>query len=81
MPRERRAFRPSDVTAAIKAVKRAGESVARVEVDPDGKVMVFTGSPEAPDQNPAFDQERALERFENALRTKKQARPRKGAAS
>jgi hypothetical protein len=75
MSRERRAFRQSDVTAAIKAVKRAGESVARVEVDPDGKVTVYPGPSE--DQLPARSSE-TLEKFRNALRSKKQARPRKG---
>lgn len=80
MARERRAFRQGDVTAAIKAVKRAGESVVRVEVDPDGKVTVFAGQPEEPRQ-PGRQDDEALERFRNALRSKKPPRPRKSSAA
>lgn len=80
MPRERRAFRQGDVTAAIKATKNAGESVARVEVDPDGKVTVFVGQPEDC-RLPDTRNERIAERFYDALHSKKPARSRKGSAT
>lgn len=80
MPRERRAFRQSDVTAAIKAVKRAGESVARVEVDPDGTVTVYAGQPEE-ETRPGRPHGDAAEKILDALRSKKQTRRRQGPAS
>jgi hypothetical protein len=36
-------FRQSDLTRAINAVKAAGESVARIEVDSAGKIVIVTG--------------------------------------
>jgi len=39
-------FRQSDLTRAVKAVKAAGENVARVEVDSAGKIVVVTVRPE-----------------------------------
>jgi hypothetical protein len=79
MPRERRAFRQGDVTAVVRAVEKAGKSVARVEVDPEGTVTVFTGSPEdSPDDT---RKEHLAEKFHDALRQKRQARPRKGTAA
>lgn len=38
-------FRQRDMTAAIRAVRAAGVSVARVEVDRDGKIIVIPGKP------------------------------------
>ena len=39
----RSAFRQSDLTKALKAAKAAGSEVARIEIAPDGKmVVVFT---------------------------------------
>jgi hypothetical protein len=44
-------FKKSTITRAVKAVQAAGLPVARVEIDPDGKVIVFTengsGAPNA----------------------------------
>jgi hypothetical protein len=37
-------FRQRDVTAAVKAVKKAGENVARVEVDGEGKIIIYVGA-------------------------------------
>jgi hypothetical protein len=37
------AFKESDVTRAIKAVTKAGVGVARVEIDPNGKIVVVAG--------------------------------------
>ncbi|MCK0197564.1 hypothetical protein MWN34_11635 [Ancylobacter sp. 6x-1] len=45
MPRGPATFRQRDLTAAIRAVKAAGEGVARVEVDPDGKIIIVAGTP------------------------------------
>jgi hypothetical protein len=42
MPKGTSAFRQSDVTRAVKAVKAAGEPVARVEIDQEGKIVVIT---------------------------------------
>jgi hypothetical protein len=36
-------FKKGDVRKAVEAVKAAGESVARVEVDANGKVIVVVG--------------------------------------
>lgn len=67
MARGRRSFRPSDVTAAMRAVEKAGKSVARVRIGPDGVVEVITGAPaEADLDTGGFDHDEALERFRDA---------------
>jgi hypothetical protein len=38
-------FRQSDVVRAIKAVRAAGEQVARIEIDRDGKIALSIGAP------------------------------------
>lgn len=45
MGRRPSTFRQSDLTRAIEAVKAAGESVGRVEVDSSGKIVVIIGAP------------------------------------
>lgn len=35
-------FRQRDVTAAVKAVKAAGDEIARVEIGKDGKIVIIT---------------------------------------
>jgi hypothetical protein len=46
-------FRQRDVTRAVKAVAAAGVTVAKVEVDKDGKIVVVVGEPgKAEVQNP-----------------------------
>jgi hypothetical protein len=45
MPRDRLTFRQRDVTAAIKAVERAGHQVARVSIGQDGSIVVEVASP------------------------------------
>lgn len=77
MPRERH-FRQGDVTAAVKAVERAGKSVERVEIDPDGKVIVLVAQPEDQPRRPRNNE--SVEKFIDALRPQRSARPRKSDA-
>jgi hypothetical protein len=57
MARDPLTFRQRDVTAAIKAVKAAGYTVARVEIDREGKIVIVPvtvtteGSPDKPESN------------------------------
>ena len=37
-------FRRSDVTRAVKAVAAAGVRILRVEIDPDGRISIITGT-------------------------------------
>lgn len=43
MSRGAQTFRQADVTKAIRATVKAGQNVQRVEIDRDGKIVVFTG--------------------------------------
>lgn len=45
MARHRCTFRESDIKRMMRAVQRAGASVQRVEVTPDGKMSVIVGNP------------------------------------
>ncbi|MGR3368819.1 MAG: hypothetical protein ACU0CC_07570 [Sagittula sp.] len=38
-------FKQADVTRAVKGVVAAGLSVARTEIDRDGKIVVIIGAP------------------------------------
>jgi hypothetical protein len=38
-------FRETDVKRAVKAVRAAGVEVDRVEIEKDGRIVVFTGEP------------------------------------
>lgn len=46
MPRGDQTFRQTDVVRAIKAARAAGEDVARIEIDRDGKIVVVIGKDE-----------------------------------
>jgi hypothetical protein len=45
--RRRRAPRKPTLAAVMKQVAKAGVEAARYEVEPDGKIVVVTGKPEA----------------------------------
>lgn len=45
MSRGKHSFRQGDVTKAIKAAERAGLKVGRVEISPDGTIIVIAGKP------------------------------------
>jgi hypothetical protein len=38
-------FKPTNITKAIKAAVKAGLTVGRVEIAPDGKIIVIAGTP------------------------------------
>jgi hypothetical protein len=46
MSRSACTFKKGDVRRAVEAVRAAGEAVSRVEVGPDGKVIVVIGKPD-----------------------------------
>ena len=43
MARASAKFRKADLKRAVEAVTAAGQVVARVEVDPNGKIVIVTG--------------------------------------
>jgi len=47
MSRAPLSFKQRDLTRALKAVEAAGLTVARAEVDKDGKIVIVPGRPEA----------------------------------
>jgi hypothetical protein len=55
MPRAAQKFRQTEVARAIKAVRAAGEDVARVEIDRDGRIVVVIGKEAPPATNPALE--------------------------
>jgi len=46
MARTSSAFRQRDITAAVKAMVAAGQKVARVEVDKDGRIVMTVADPD-----------------------------------
>ncbi|SMX42560.1 hypothetical protein [Maliponia aquimaris] len=59
MARRKTPFRQDDVKRAVKGVLSAGLSVAKVEIDPDGKMVLTCGEGAADDAATEID--RALE--------------------
>jgi hypothetical protein len=49
MSRSQQTFKQRDVTKALKATVKAGITVARVEIDKNGKIVVVTGAPQDAD--------------------------------
>lgn len=62
-------FRQREITRTIKAAKAAGVEVDRIEVDPDGKIVVHVvgqdGSPKKKETNTADAAMEELERLKN----------------
>jgi hypothetical protein len=54
-------FKQCDLTRAVKAVAKAGEAVARVEIAPDGRIVIATGTVAT---GPSNDLDRELAEFE-----------------
>lgn len=52
-------FRQRDVTAAVKAVAASGREVQRVEIAPDGRIVIVVATAE-----PADDLDAELKQFE-----------------
>jgi hypothetical protein len=52
-------FKQADVARAVKGVKSAGVPVGRVEIAPDGRIIVCAETVPAPDPETAFDTWRA----------------------
>ena len=44
MARRALKFRQSEVSRAIKAAQEAGLNVGRLEIEPDGKIVIITGA-------------------------------------
>jgi hypothetical protein len=44
-------FKQQDVTRALRATVAAGIEVRRVEIDKDGKIVLVTGKPAAPERS------------------------------
>jgi hypothetical protein len=42
MPARPAHFRQADVSRAVKAVRREGLGVTRIQIDPDGRISIFT---------------------------------------
>lgn len=52
-------FKQRDVTAAVKAVVAAGVSVASIEIDREGKIVVLTGKAAVAEPANEFDKWKA----------------------
>lgn len=48
-------FKQTDIARAVKGVKAAGVAIGRVEILPDGRIIVCSDAPAAPESVSAFD--------------------------
>ena len=55
MARQRLTFRERDVTAAIRAVEKAGHNVARVSINQDGSIIVELAPPAGNETAPGLE--------------------------
>jgi hypothetical protein len=51
------AFRQADLTRALRAAKAAGINIARIEIDPGGRIVIIaaTGGPDTANVDNALD--------------------------
>jgi hypothetical protein len=59
MSRGRQTFKQADMTKAVKAAVRAGLTVGRVEISPDGRIVVIAGAPGLEQDGADLDRELA----------------------
>ena len=52
MGKSRSSFKQGDVTRAMRAALAAGQSVKRIEIDKDGRIVVVIGKPDADKDSP-----------------------------
>jgi hypothetical protein len=64
MSRGPRTFRQRDVTKAVKAVAAAGVDIARIEIDPVGKIVIVARKPNGSSETPVDDLDRELGEWE-----------------
>jgi len=57
-------FRQQDVTRALKGAIAAGVEIARVEIDPTGKIVIQLSNGEVKEQSAPDDLDRELAAFE-----------------
>lgn len=46
MPSRKRHFRQADVTAAIKGAAAGGLKIGKIEIEPEGTIVIHTGEPQ-----------------------------------
>jgi hypothetical protein len=55
MPNRPAAFRQADLTRALRAVKAAGVNIARIEIDPGGRIIIIAAGREAAETDNPLD--------------------------
>lgn len=61
--KRRAPFRQVDVARAVRGVLATGAGVSRVEIEADGKIVIFTGSPISARQAEEDELDRELEEW------------------